>query len=130
MHKHPSMNTHPVATAAGLLLALGCAGSHSAPTQQLADVQSANRSANELGAQHNPQAQLYLKLSEEQLKQAKAAMEDDDNENAARLLTRAKLDAELAVALTREGDATRKEDKATDASSAQRSTNTEGGATP
>lgn len=124
------MNTHSVATAAGLLLALGCAGTYSAPTQQLADVQSANRSANELGAQHNPQAQLYLKLSEEQMKQAKAAMEDDDNENATRLLARAKLDAELAVALTRAGDATRKETKATDASSAQQTANAEPGTTP
>ncbi len=130
MHIGLNMNTYPVATAAGLLLALGCAGSHSAPTQQLADVQSANRSANELDAQNNPQAQLYLKLSEEQAKAAKMAMEDDDNENAARLLTRAKLDAELAVALTREGDATRKETKATDASSMQQSTSTEPGATP
>jgi hypothetical protein len=118
-----------VATAAGLLLALGCAGSHSAPTQQLADVESAYRSANELGAQNNPQAQLYLKLAEEQTTQAKKAIADDDNENASRLLARAKLDAELAVALTREGDATRKETKATDASSAQQSTSIGTGAT-
>jgi hypothetical protein len=124
------MNTHLMATGATLLLALGCAGSHAAPTQQMADVQSANRSANELGAQHNPKAQLYLKLSEEQMKQAKAAMDDGDNENADRLLTRAKLDAELAVALTREGDATRKETKATEESKAQQSTNTAPGATP
>jgi len=114
----------------GLLLALGCAGTRPAPTQQLADVQSANRSANELGAQKNPRAQLYLKLSEEQLKQAKAAMEDDDNENADRLLTRAKLDAELAIALTREADATRKETRALDESNVQRSTNAGPGATP
>jgi Domain of unknown function (DUF4398) len=124
------MNTHPVATAAGLLLAMGCAGSHSAPTQQLADVQSANRSANELGAQNNPRAQLYLKLSEEQMKQAKTAMDDDDNESAARLLARAKMDAELAIALTREGDAMRKQAKATDVSSAQQSTSTGTGVTP
>jgi hypothetical protein len=124
------MNIHLIATGATLLLALGCAGSHAAPTQQMADVQSANRSANELGAQHNPKAQLYLKLSEEQLKQAKAAMDDGDNENADRLLTRAKVDAELAVALTREGDATRKETQATEESKAQQSTNAGPGATP
>jgi hypothetical protein len=124
------MNNNLTALGAGLLLALGCAGTQPPPTQQLADVQSANRSASELGAQKNPRAQLYLKLSEEQLKQAKAAMEDDDNANADRLLTRAKLDAELAIALTREGDATRKETKALDESNVQRSTNAGPGATP
>jgi hypothetical protein len=124
------MKTHLVATASLLLLASGCAGSHSAPTQQMADVQSANRSANELGAQRNPKAQLYLKLSEEQLNKAKAAMEDDDNETADRLLTRAKVDAELAIALTREADALRKATEATDESNQQRSTNAQAGATP
>jgi Domain of unknown function (DUF4398) len=124
------MNKHLVATASVLLLALGCAGSHSAPTQQMADVQSANRSANELGAQKNPKAQLYLKLSEEQLNKAKAAMDDDDNENAERLLVRAKVDAELAIALTRESDAMRKETEAVDESNQQRSSNAQAGATP
>lgn len=124
------MNKHLLATATGMLLALGCAGSHSIPTQQLADVESANRSANELGAQNNPKARLYLKLSEEQLEQAKVAMKDDDNESADRLLMRAKADAELAVALTREADATRKETKAIDASTTQHSMTAETGATP
>jgi hypothetical protein len=123
------MNTHLVVTASVLLLALGCAGTHSAPTQQMADVQAANRSANELGAQRNPKAQLYLKLSEEQLNKAKAAMEDDDNENAERLLERAKVDAELAIALTRESDAMRKSTEATNESNEQRSENAQAGAT-
>ena len=124
------MNTHIVATAATVLLALGCAGTHPPPTQQMADVQSANRSANELGAQHNPKAQLYLKLAEEQLSQAKTAMDDDDNENADRLLTRAKLDAELAVALTREGDAKHQATRATDESKARSATTAAPGVTP
>jgi hypothetical protein len=109
------------------LLTFGCAGSHSAPTQQLADVQAANRSANELGAQNNPKARLYLQLSEEQLQKAKAAMEDDDNETAERLLMRAKADGELAVAMARESDATQKEAKAVDASNSQRLMNSQPG---
>jgi hypothetical protein len=106
-----------------LLLALGCAGSYPPPTQKMADVQSANRSANELGAQNNPKAQLHLKLSEEQLELAKAAVKDDDNEVADSLLTRAKADAELAIALTRETAAATEASKAAQRSNAQSSTN-------
>ena len=111
-----------------LLLALGCAGSYPPPTQQMADVQAANRSANELGAQNNPKAQLHLKFAEEQLAQAKAAMEENDNKRADGLLTRAKADAELAIALTREEDAKTAAGKAVDRSDAQHSTNTDLGA--
>ena len=111
-----------------LLLVFGCAGSYPPPTQQMADVQSASRSANELGAQSNPKAQLHLKLAEEQLDQAKIAMKDDDNERAHSLLTRAKADAELAVALTREDKAEHQASQAVDQSNAQRSTHMEQGA--
>lgn len=94
----------------------------------MADVQSANRGAVELGAQNNPKAQLHLKLAEEQMKQAKKAMDDGDNKIAEMLLIRAKADAELAIALTREETATTGAEKATDRSNAQRSTNAEQGA--
>lgn len=139
MHKAPFMKRPPfqgswlratgyLATAA-VLLALGCAGSQP-PTQQMADVQSANRSAVELGAQKNPRAQLHLKLAEEQLDSARKAMADDENERATSLLMRAKADAELAIALTREDDANTQSAKAVEKSDAQRSTNTLLGATP
>jgi len=122
----PSTVTSTVAT----LLAFGCAGTYPPPTQQMADVQAANRSANEVGAQSNPKAQLHLKLAEEQMKQAKTAMDNDDNKVAESLLMRAKADAELAIALTREETATTGAEKATDRSDAQRSTNAEQGAQP
>jgi hypothetical protein len=112
-----------------LLLAVGCgAGQPPPPTQQVADVQSANRSANELGAQQNPKAQLHLKLAEEQLQQAQAAMKNDDNSRAESLLMRAKADAELAIALARQDDAKVSADKAVDQSNAQRSINQQQGA--
>lgn len=114
---------------AGFLLALGCAGTQP-PTQQMADVQAANRSAQELGAQDNPRAQLHLKLAEEQLEHARKAMADDENERAASLLMRAKADAELAIALTREDDANVQSTKAVEKSDSQRSTNRLLGATP
>jgi hypothetical protein len=122
------MRIHVVTTTAALLLALGCAGSYPPPTQQMADVESANRSATELGAQRNPQAQLHLKLAEEQLKQAQVALAHDDNQNATRLLTRAKADAELAVALTRGATADTEANNALDQSNAQRSVNVNQGA--
>jgi hypothetical protein len=107
------------------LLALGCAGTYPAPTQQMADVQSANRSAMELGAQQNPKAELHLKLAEEQLAKAKTAIAEEDNESADRLLMRAKADAELAIALTRADSAKTQLSKAVDQSNAQTSTNAE-----
>ncbi|HEX7477202.1 MAG TPA: DUF4398 domain-containing protein [Polyangiales bacterium] len=122
------MKTLSVTILATLLLALGCAGNYPAPTQAMADVQSADRSANELGAQNNPKAQLHLKLAEDQLKQAKTAMENDDNRAAERLLTRAKADAELAIALTREDQARVEEAKAVNQADAQRATNVAQGA--
>lgn len=87
-----------------LLLALGCGGALP-PTQELADAQAASRGALELGAQRHPRAQLHLRLAEEQIEEAKAAMEDEENERAASLLSRARADAELAVALSREESA-------------------------
>jgi hypothetical protein len=122
------MKTTITMTTATLLLALGCAGSYPPPTQQMADVESASRSANELGAQNSPKAQLHLKLADEQLKMAKTAMEKDDNERAESLLMRAKADAELAVALTREENAKSEASKAIDQSNAQRSAIAEQGA--
>ena len=123
------MKTLLITISAALLPALGCAGSYPPPTQQMADVEAANRSASELGAQNDPKAQLHLKLAEEQLLQAKTAMEKEDNKGAESLLMRAKADAELAVALTRQDNATNEAGKAVDQSNAQRSTNNDQGAT-
>src|SRR5688500_8680456 len=117
-----------VAAATPLVLVLGCAGNIPPPTQQMADVEAANRSANELGAQKHPDAQLHVKLAEEQAGQAKVAMAEDDNERADSLLTRAKADAELAIAMTRAENAKQQEQNAIDHSNAQRSTNMEQGA--
>lgn len=120
------MRTPVLSLSATLLLALGCAGGNYPPqADQMAEVQSANRTATELGAQKTPEAQLHLKLAEEQLGRAKAAMEEGDNDAAHRLLVRAKADAELAIALTREDKAKAAAASATDQSNAQDSTNQE-----
>lgn len=104
------------------LLAGGCANRQPLPTQQLTDIEAASRSANELGAENNPKAQLHLKLADEQLKQAKVAMEDGDEHGAERLLQRAKADAELALALTHDSGAQVKAKQAVQESSSATAT--------
>jgi len=79
-----------------------CAGSFPPPTQRLADAQSAERSAREVGANDAPAAQLPLKLAQDQIGQAQKAMANGENERADSLLIRAKMDGELALAQARE----------------------------
>jgi hypothetical protein len=108
------------------LLASGCASGHPLPTQPVTDIEGASRSANELGAANNPQAQLHLKLAQEQLQQAKAAADDNDEAGADRLLQRAKADAELALALTRGSNTQMKAKEAISESDAAQSQTTGG----
>lgn len=65
------------------------------------------RAARELGAQAVPRAQLHLRLAQEQVTQARKLAEDGENERAAMLLDRARADAELALALSREDSSQR-----------------------
>jgi uncharacterized protein YqfA (UPF0365 family) len=94
----------------------------------MADAQSAERSARELGANSEPAAQLSLKLADEQISQAQKAMSDGDNTRADSLLIRAKADAELAVAQAREKGANVDVQRAVDNSAAQKNTNIDQGA--
>lgn len=110
------------------LVTLGCATAYPVPTQSLADAQSAERSASELGAASQPKAQLHLQLAHEQIAQASAAMKDGDNARADALLLRARSDAELAIALTRDQGAKTEAQKAVDQSNTQRSVNANQGA--
>jgi hypothetical protein len=105
-----------------------CGASMPPPTQQMANAQSAERSARELGANNEPNAQLALRLSQEQIATAQKAMNDGDNKRATSLLTRAKADAELAVALARETGAIADVQRAVDDSAAQKATNVGQGA--
>ena len=79
-----------------------CGGTYPVPTQRLADAQGAYRSAQELGADKDPQAQLHLKLAEEEIAKGNADLKKEDNRSADFVLIRAKADAELALALARE----------------------------
>jgi hypothetical protein len=117
-----------IVMAAAPLVWGACGGSIPPPTQRMADAQSAERSARELGANRIPSAQLALKLAQDQIADAKNAMADDENERADSLLIRAKADAELALALTRETGASAGVAEAVEESNEQKDTNVGQGA--
>jgi hypothetical protein len=105
-----------------------CGGSLPPPTQHLADAKAAERSAVELGANDEPAAKLSLKLAQEQITQAEKEMADGANERADSLLVRAKADAELAIAQSREKGAKIESQKAVQESAAQKELNVGQGA--
>jgi hypothetical protein len=94
----------------------------------LADAQSAERSAREVGANDAPAAQLSLKLAQDQIAQAQKAMSNGDNERADSLLIRAKMDGELALAQAREKTARLDHQEAVVDSADQKTTNAGQGA--
>jgi hypothetical protein len=94
----------------------------------MADAESAQRSAREVGANNEPSAQLSLKLADEQIAQAQKAMKDGDNKRADSLLIRAKVDAELAIAKAREKNARVAGQEAVTDSAEQKATNVGQGA--
>jgi Domain of unknown function (DUF4398) len=105
-----------------------CVATVPPPTQRMADAESAERSAREVGAADEPAARLSLKLAQEQIGQAKAAMANDENAKADSLLVRAKADAELAIAQAREKSAHLAKQEAVTDSAAQKTTNVNQGA--
>lgn len=93
-----------IAVVATLASMTGCA-SYPVPAQHMADAEGAARAAQDVGASSNPQAQLHLKMAQEEIAQAKQLIADDDNEKADWVLIRAKADGELALAEARETQA-------------------------
>jgi hypothetical protein len=75
------------------------------PEAQMASSEGAIRGATEAGADNVPQAQLHLKLAEEQRQAALAMIKDGDNGRARYVLARSEADAELAIALARQAAA-------------------------
>jgi hypothetical protein len=81
---------------------VACGASFPPPTQRMADAQSSQRAAQELGAANEASAKLHVRLADEQMAGAKKLMSAGDNKAADALLVRSKADSELALALTRE----------------------------
>ncbi len=72
------------------------------PSLGAEDSAGAIRAAEEVGANHNPEAALHLQLAKEQFEHARKLTGPDDRPMATRLLLRARADADLSLALTRE----------------------------
>jgi uncharacterized protein YegP (UPF0339 family) len=95
------------------LLGIGCA-SGPRPETELADSVASVKSANELGAAAVPPAALEFQLARDELARANEHLAKNDNEAAKLELWRAKVDAELAIALVRENRASADEQAAED----------------
>jgi len=104
-------------------LAWACGGTFPPPTQPMADAEAAELRAREVGADSQPEAKLEVKLASEQITQAKALIASGDNERASYLLLRARADAELALALSRERNALLEKQRALAQSSATLTSN-------
>jgi hypothetical protein len=96
--------------ALGALL-IGCGGS-TLPPAKVADTQASVTAAAAVGAESNPQAALHLKMARDQLRQAQGLLADGKDQEARLVLERAQADADVAMMLTREGQARRNLDKA------------------
>jgi hypothetical protein len=87
--------------ASSALLIVACGGA-AIPQEQLTAAKAAVSGAEVAGAANEPKAALHLKLAQEQIVKAEALIADDENEDAARIIDRAQVDAELALALAKE----------------------------
>ena len=87
-------------------LGMGCAGA-TLPTEQVASAEASVRAAKELGASNVPRAELHLRLAQEELQQAQKSAESGDGQHGKMLLERARVDAELAIALAHQHQAER-----------------------
>jgi len=93
-----------VSTTLLTLSVVACGGS-SIPPSKAADTQASISAAAAVGADQNPQAALHLKMARDQLKQAQDLIERDKGDQARLVLERANADAELALMITREAEA-------------------------
>ena len=89
-------------TALAACLAVACGAAAPVPQGQVTETQAAIRAAEEVGAPGLPKAALYLKMAKDQLQTAQSLITQSDNEAAKLTLDRARVDAELALALARE----------------------------
>jgi hypothetical protein len=93
-----------VSTTLLTLSVVACGGS-SLPPAKVADTQSSISAAAAVGADQNPQAALHLKMARDQLKQAQDLLADGKDDQAKLVLERANADAEVALMITREAEA-------------------------
>lgn len=90
-----------VSTASLLAVFIAGCGSAAMPLDKLTDAKSTARAAQEAGAQNTPQAQLHLKMANDELASTEKAIADNDGDRARLLLNQAQADADLSLALAR-----------------------------
>jgi hypothetical protein len=103
-------------------LAVACGSSEKLPANY-APTQAAISAADAVGARNEPRAALHLKMARDQLVAAQALANDGKDEEATRMLDRARTDAELALMVTRETTAradTNRAERAVDSLSGNR----------
>jgi hypothetical protein len=85
----------------GLVAIFAACGGAAMPLDKLTDAKSTVRAAQEAGAQNTPQAELHLKMANDELATAQKAINDKDADRAQLLLNQAQADADLSLALAR-----------------------------
>lgn len=83
-------------------LVVGCGSAPPVPADQITQTEAAIRAASEVGATSVPKAALHLKMAQDQLQTAKGLIAEEENDEARLVLDRARIDAELALALSKE----------------------------
>lgn len=89
------------ALALTILFGAACASTSTTPSPKAESSSAAIRAAEEVGATHDPRAALHLQLAKEQAENARRLTGPADKDRAERLMMRAQIDAELALALAR-----------------------------
>lgn len=87
-----------------MLLVVGC-GAAELPQADVSDTQAEISAAESVGAKEHPHAALHLKRAQDQLRDAKHLAREGEEEQARMALSRARVDAELALAVTKEAAA-------------------------
>jgi len=75
------------------------------PPAKAADTQASISAAAAVGADQHPQAALHLKMARDQLKQAQDLSADGKEDEAKLVVERAEADAQVALMITREAEA-------------------------
>jgi len=89
-------------------------GGYTVPAQHVTGAQTAIAAARGGGAAADPQANLHLKLAEEQFSSARGMMKSGDDKKADLLLLRSQADAQLAQSLAQKQTATAETQKTVD----------------
>lgn len=85
-----------------LSLSTAACGGAAVSQEAVVAANSSVAAAEAVGAQNEPQASLHLKIAKDDIEYAEQLIEENKNDKARAALERAKYDADLASALTRE----------------------------